>query len=1060
MRIVIVALLVMMSGVALAQIPVITNVDQDQTYPGSKLVISGSGFSSTPANLDVWFENVKGTITASSDFSIEVTVPIYSKSGNIEVLNKVSRRSTKSFFKFTPYFSGDNFDGSKFTGSVSFSGATNEVFDICTCDFDLDGKPDIAATKQGTASEIMMLRNTSTIGTLSFAQTGVAVGSPTFNAACGDLNGDGKPDLVASRGGATRNEVFVRVNTSTAGAISFSTSASLLLDVSHVAFRLSIRDLNQDGRPEIIVSNAFQATGNVLYVFLNESTGGTLSINPTPVKITVPEAASSYGLDVQDLDGDNLPEIIFNQFNNPDIFVLKNTFNGSGISFSPVIKLTLSGTLNHLITADFNNDNRLDIAVTNSTVNNKVHVLMNTTQNNVITFGPPMTFDSGDGPWGLDAVDIDGDKDVDIIVGNIDFNPASQNTELTALINNGSFPNVNFSATTFNVGKKTRNVEVGDFDGDAKPDIAFTTVSGNSADVLRSQICFVPQILNTPPIAICSGQTVILNGLPNPAATYQWLESGAPVPSNTSSTLSITTAGDYTLTATTEAGACVKTTQGFVVTTDAGSVTQNPTITGATGGVISVCIGSSLTLQSSDTDPGFSWTGPNGFNSSSKTNSIPNMSNAQAGIYTLQLSNGVCKSNVATVRVDVASLAAFNITSNVPSNTVCTGGSVTLSTGSQAGYTYQWIKDGSDINLQTGTSLVANAEGTYKVRVTSPAPLSCSSETSPVKVQILTTPVAAFNAPATACTGTEVTFTDQSTGIDSRGTATYAWTFGDASTAAVASPKHTYANAVNATVSLTVGYNGVSGCTGNASKPVNVVAATNPAITASATSLCKGDKVDLSIPATYTSIAWTGGATTAATQVSTAGTYTVTAKDPNGCNTTAQVVLAAKPVPTIVITPSVDPPSISPGLAIILSAAGADTYAWLPAETLSNSSIAAPTATPQVTTTYTVTGGLNGGCTATASITVQVDGSMKFTNVFTPNGDGFNDLWVIQGIETLGNCTITVFDSFGSQIFEQKGYQNNWDGTYNGKKVPRGTYYYIVNCPDKSPVTGHLLVAY
>jgi gliding motility-associated-like protein len=85
---------------------------------------------------------------------------------------------------------------------------------------------------------------------------------------------------------------------------------------------------------------------------------------------------------------------------------------------------------------------------------------------------------------------------------------------------------------------------------------------------------------------------------------------------------------------------------------------------------------------------------------------------------------------------------------------------------------------------------------------------------------------------------------------------------------------------------------------------------------------------------------------------------------------------------------------------------------------------------------------------------------MKITNIFTPNGDGFNDLWVIQGVETFGDCTISVFDSFGSQIFEQKGYANTWDGTYNGKKVPRGTYYYIVNCPDKKPVTGHLLVAY
>jgi len=1049
----------MISGWALAQAPVITNIDLKQSYAGSKVVISGSGFSATPANLDVWFGSAHGIVTASSDFSIEVTVPPYAKTENIEVINKVSKLSAKSSFKFSPYFSGEAFDASKFGGAVSFSGATNEVFDLCTCDFDLDGKPDIAATKQGLASDMLILRNTSTIGNLAFTQTTLALGSPTFNSACGDLNGDNKPDIVATRGGATRNEVFVRLNTSGAG-ISFAATTSLLLDVSHVAFRLSIRDLNSDGKPEIIVSNAFQAAGNVIYVFVNQSTGGTLSINPTPVKITVPEASSSYGLDVQDLDGDNLPEIIFNQFNNPDIFILKNTFSGNGISFAAAQKIALPGTLNHLTTADFNNDNKLDIAVTNSTVNNKVHVLLNQSSGGTISFGAAKSFNTGDGPWGLDATDIDGDQDIDLVIGNIDFTPATADTELTALINNGNFANVDFTATTFNVGKKTRNVEVGDFDGDAKPDLAFTTVSGNSIDVQRNQICYVPQVLNVPPVTICNGQTVVLNGLPNPAATYQWLESGGAIPSNTSSTLSITTAGSYTLTGTTEGGTCVKTTTALIVTTDAASVTQDPTILNATAGVISTCIGSSLQLNTSDTDPGFTWTGPNGFTSSQQNNTINNVTTAHAGVYTLQLSNGQCKSNIATVRVDVANLQSFNINSNVSSNTICAGGSLTLSTTGQSGFTYQWIKDGSDINTQTGTSLVVTQEGSYKLRVTSPAPLLCSSETNAINVVALTQPVAAFTAPANGCVGQNVAFTDQST-FDNRGTPTYSWNFGDAGTATTASPTHVYNSVINANVGLTVGYSGVSGCTANTSKSVNVIAPANPSITASAMLMCDGEVVDLSIPATYTAIAWTGGATTAATTITTAGTYTVTAKDVNGCSTTAQVVIGNKPTPNITITTDPNPPSVLPGIPVTLHATGAEFYDWLPKETLDNATLPDPVATPLATTTYTVTGSVTDGCSATATVTVEINGELKVTNAFTPNGDGFNDLWVIPGgIETLGNCTLTLFDSFGSKIFEKRGYQNDWDGTFNGKKVPRGTYYYIVNCPDKTPQTGHLLVAY
>jgi gliding motility-associated-like protein len=1057
-KIVILVSMMLISVWSLAQVPVIKSIDAVQSYPSSKVVISGSGFSSSPANLDVWFDNVRGTVTAASDFSIEVTVPASAKAGNIEVVNKTSKLSAKSSFKFVPYYSGGSFDATKLGGAVSFSGATNEVFDVCTCDFDLDGKPDMAATKLGLASDMLLLRNTSAIETLAFAQTSLNLGSPTFNTACGDLNGDGKPDLIATRGGTTRNEVFVRLNTSTTGTISFSASPSLLLDVSHVAFRLSIRDLNGDGKPEVIVSNAFQQSGNVLYVFVNQSSGGSLSINSTPTKITVPEASSSYGLDVQDLDGDNLPEIIFNQFNNPDLFILKNTYSGGGISFAAVQKITLPGTLNHLTTADFNQDNKLDIAVTNSTVNNKVHVLINQSSSS-ISFGSPMTFDTGDGPWGIDAVDLDGDKDTDLLIGNIDFSTASPNTELTALINNGNFSNLSFTPTTFNVGKKARNVEAADFDGDSKADLAFTTVSGNSIDVLRNQNCYIPKILNEAPVTVCNGQTVILNGLPNPAATYEWLESGGSVPSNTSSTLSITSAGNYTLSGTTEAGACVITTAVLTVTTDAGSVIQNPTILNETSGVISVCIGSDLQLNTSDAEPTYSWVGPNGFTSSQQNNTITSATEDVAGVYTLQLTNGVCKSNIATVRVDVASLDSFSISSNVTSNTVCQGGNITLTVPSQAGFTYQWIKDNADISGQTGTTLTASQEGVYKVRVTSPAPLSCSSETNEITAKILTTPVAAFSAPVSSCVGESTTFTDQSQ-FDNRGVPTYSWNFGDTGTDNIASPSHTYNNVVNASVSLTVGYSGVSSCNATVTKSVNVVAPVNPTIVSSATSLCEGDVIDLSIPATYTSIAWTGGITTAATTVSASGTYTVTAKDPAGCNTTAQIVITDKPAPDITITTNPDPPSVTPGLTILLSATGADTYAWLPAETLDNPSSPNPVATPLLTTTYTVVGSKTGGCSSTASITVEVLGNLKITNAFSPNGDGFNDLWVIPGVESMGNCTLNLFDSFGSRLFEKLGYQNDWDGTYNGKKVPRGTYYYVISCPDKKPVTGHLLVVY
>ena len=67
-------------------------------------------------------------------------------------------------------------------------------------------------------------------------------------------------------------------------------------------------------------------------------------------------------------------------------------------------------------------------------------------------------------------------------------------------------------------------------------------------------------------------------------------------------------------------------------------------------------------------------------------------------------------------------------------------------------------------------------------------------------------------------------------------------------------------------------------------------------------------------------------------------------------------------------------------------------------------------------------------------------------NAFTPNGDGINDKWLV----TSGNACTTqviakVYNRYGSLVYSNENYQNNWDGTYKGKPVPDGTYYYVLS---------------
>lgn len=76
-----------------------------------------------------------------------------------------------------------------------------------------------------------------------------------------------------------------------------------------------------------------------------------------------------------------------------------------------------------------------------------------------------------------------------------------------------------------------------------------------------------------------------------------------------------------------------------------------------------------------------------------------------------------------------------------------------------------------------------------------------------------------------------------------------------------------------------------------------------------------------------------------------------------------------------------------------------------------------------------------------------------FPKVFSPNADGINDLWVVDDLSRVENCELKIYDSFGRLIYESVNYENDWDGTSNGKPLPSGPYYYIFKC-EGSDITG------
>jgi gliding motility-associated-like protein len=73
---------------------------------------------------------------------------------------------------------------------------------------------------------------------------------------------------------------------------------------------------------------------------------------------------------------------------------------------------------------------------------------------------------------------------------------------------------------------------------------------------------------------------------------------------------------------------------------------------------------------------------------------------------------------------------------------------------------------------------------------------------------------------------------------------------------------------------------------------------------------------------------------------------------------------------------------------------------------------------------------------------------LTIVNSFSPNGDGINDYWYIKNISNYPKAEISVYTRYGQRVFQNIGYSKPWDGSFNGNKLPAGTYYYTINVKD------------
>jgi gliding motility-associated-like protein len=177
------------------------------------------------------------------------------------------------------------------------------------------------------------------------------------------------------------------------------------------------------------------------------------------------------------------------------------------------------------------------------------------------------------------------------------------------------------------------------------------------------------------------------------------------------------------------------------------------------------------------------------------------------------------------------------------------------------------------------------------------------------------------------------------------------------------------------------------------------------------------------------------------------GNYSVTAIDANNCTISGNYSVIYEY--TLGVNVNATPPdTIIRGESVQLDATSNNspvTFEWIPADGLNCWNCASPVATPEKTKTYIVTALSSTGCLAYDTITIYV---IERENIyapsgFSPNGDGFNDYFTLNGVpEDVETFYVVVFDRWGEKVFESEDPNFYWDGIFKGKPLNPAVFVY------------------
>jgi hypothetical protein len=422
-----------------------------------------------------------------------------------------------------------------FATKQDFATGTNPA-SVTMIDLNKDGKLDLAVANINS-NTVSVLFNTSAPGaaTISFAaKQDFATGDNPLFVTAGDLNGDGKSDLVVVNLLATVSILF---NTTASGAATPSFAARQDFAVGDGPRSVSIGDLNLDGKLDLAVVNL---NSNDVAVLFNTTVPGAATPSFSAIH-AFPTGIRPISVAAGDLNGDGKLDLAVVNLLSNSVSVLLNTTSPGATAPSFSAKQDFATNFNpaSIALGDLNGNGKLDLIATNSNSNN-VSVFLNTTATGAgtSTFAGKQDFDTSARPVSIAKGDFNGDGKVDLAVANVDSDTVSvlfNNPMLmpaTGLsVEQGSLPstlqiatvNSDFVSVTVTSANPENGVTISDINNSAGNITAAVVAScnattatfnlqANDGTTIVTTSLNIDVTPNTAPTLTYQNQTVALNG--------------------------------------------------------------------------------------------------------------------------------------------------------------------------------------------------------------------------------------------------------------------------------------------------------------------------------------------------------------------------------------------------------------------------------------------------------------------------------------------------------------------------------------------------------------------